>query len=70
MIALLLAAFFWLAAYLVAGWTGVILMALLGIAGELALFGSYEAQRIHARRVARRRFQAWKAHDAEVRFRG
>ncbi len=70
MIALLLAGAFWLAAYLVAGWTGVLVMLLVGLFGELLLFGSYEVQRLHAAKVARRRWQAWNAHDAEVRFRG
>lgn len=67
---LMAAAFFWLAAYLVAGWLGVLVLFIVGTIGELALFGSYELSQRHAARVARRRWQAWTAHDAEVRFRG
>lgn len=63
MIALFIAAAFWLAAYALFGWYGVLVMAVLGTIGELVLFGSYELQRFHARRVARRRFAGWKAHD-------
>ena len=57
----LLVAPFWVGAYILAGWAGVAVMAVLGFLGEALFFGLDE---LHARRqaaIARRRWERW--HD-------
>lgn len=48
MTALLLVAIFWLATYLLTGWYGVTLIAIVGVMVELLLFGSAT---LHERRL-------------------
>lgn len=59
MISVLLVAPFWVAAYIVAGWAGVAWLAVVGVAGEVLLFGLDELGRRRQCEVARRRWERW-----------
>lgn len=59
MIAVLLVAPLWVGAYIAAGWTGVALMALVGVLGELLLFGWAELEDRQVAAVVRRRWERW-----------
>jgi hypothetical protein len=55
----LLVAPFWVGAYIVAGWTGVAAMALLGVIGELVILAYDEIGWRRQRRIARDRWEGW-----------